>query len=189
MRATSATVSSHLTSPAEVSTATSARVNLLILFALYAMGIFVMAAIWRRTIRGYIVVAGGAAAVLVLMALYKRFLGSPGEGMGGVTLLLWAEFAAIVFVGTFIVLLPRTNRSAFECVYCGYDLRGLADQQPGVSRLSDVKCPECGMQQAPARHVPRFVAGPGVSAAGQSPRGAAQQYQHGQTSDEAPRKG
>ncbi|MFN8728417.1 MAG: hypothetical protein ACK5Z4_00925, partial [Planctomyces sp.] len=92
-------------------------------------------------------------------------------------------------VGTYLELLPRTTRSACESVSCGYDLRGLAEQQPGVSRLSDVTCPECGMQQAPARHVPRFVAGPGVSAAGQSPRGAAQQHQHGQTSDEAPRKG
>jgi hypothetical protein len=164
-------------------------VNLLIIFALYAMGIFVMAAVWRRTIRGYIVVAVGAAVVLALMELYKRFLGAPGEWLGGVTLLLWAEFGAIVFVGTFIVLLPRTNRSGFECVYCGYDLRGLADQQPGVTRLSDVTCPECGMQQAPARPLPGARHGKTKSAPGQTPGGAGQEHQHGHTSDQTPGQG
>ena len=120
----------------------------MILFAVYAVVVWWMAMRHRRTLAGFAIAALCALPVL-LAARYAPVLGvigsgsaaprTPGRGMEGLQILLFAEAVVVAGVALFIACLPRPP-SGRHCGYCWYDLSGLDTD-------TDV-CPECGTPRA-----------------------------------------
>ncbi len=117
----------------------------MILFAIYAVVVWWMAMRHRRTLPGFVIAATCAVPVL-LAARFVPALSSlgfsagaapptPGRGLEGVQILLFAEGIVVSGVALFIACLPRPPRGR-HCGYCWYDLSGLDGE-------IDV-CPECG---------------------------------------------
>ncbi len=117
----------------------------MILFAVYAVVVWWMAMRHRRTLVGF-AIAALCALPMLLAAQYVPALATfgittgtvpatPGRGLEGLQILLWAEAAVVASVSLFIVCLPRPPRGR-HCRYCWYDLTGL-DAEADL-------CPECG---------------------------------------------
>ncbi|MFN0010910.1 MAG: hypothetical protein ACKVS8_04615 [Phycisphaerales bacterium] len=117
----------------------------MILFAIYAVVVWWMAMRHRRTPMGF-AIAALCALPMLLAARYVPALATfgvstgtvpttPGRGLEGMQILLWAEAAVVAGVSLFIVCLPRPPRGR-HCHYCWYDLSGLDTD-------TDL-CPECG---------------------------------------------
>jgi hypothetical protein len=128
-----------------------------ILFALYAMLVWYLAARWRRRPLGIVVVLTGAGAAAMGGWLAPDALISPD-----VRVLLKGEAGIILLVGLLILAMPRRDPvlacagcgAAFtgvrrrvqacercgtlsgHCEYCGYTLTGLPS--------ATIICPECG---------------------------------------------
>ncbi len=109
-----------------------------LLFPFYAVVIWLLAAKWRREWRGFAVVLGGTAFLLLVeYTLFK--LGSVKIGViePETAIALLVPFTILIFlVGLFIACQPRSAPSEVHCRTCFYDLTGL---QP-----VELKCPECG---------------------------------------------
>jgi hypothetical protein len=74
-----------------------------------------------------------------LLLPYSTLAGMSPGSLVSLQLLLWMEAGAVAVVGGFIVLLPRRN-AVMPCRKCGYELKGLEDENP--------RCPECGKEHA-----------------------------------------
>lgn len=114
----------------------------MMLFPLYALFIWYLCFKHRRRWQGVVAWLAGIVGVVTFALLDVRvrtWLGFPPGALLSLQLLLWMEAGAVALVGGFIVLLPR--RSAYvPCRKCGYELRGLEDENP--------QCPECGLEFA-----------------------------------------
>lgn len=110
----------------------------MLLFPLYAVVIWLLAAKWRRTWKGFAAVLIGTAILLVIeYTLYR--IGSlpltmvqPKQALG-----LLVPFTVLVFgMGLFIACQRPPAPSPIHCAMCHYDLTGL--------NPVGLKCPECG---------------------------------------------
>ncbi len=135
----------------------------MLLFVLYGMGAWILAAKWRRLWRGYFAVAASLVILLLAAAFYARLSRWSG---GRIALplmqILLYPYIALVFMGSlFLVAMPRTHtRRPGHCARCDYDLIGLEPtvRSLGTIGVSDaslipapaaVLCPECGHAHEP----------------------------------------
>ncbi len=113
------------------------------LFAAYAVVVWWLVMRKRRTPAGFVLAAlsGVPVAVAARFVPHMATIGfapavaTPGRGLEGLQILLWAEAGVVAAVAMFIVCLPRPPKGR-HCPYCWYDLTGL-------ERETDT-CPECG---------------------------------------------
>jgi hypothetical protein len=114
----------------------------MMLFPLYALFVCFLCFKHRRRWRGIAAWAAGVVSIVTFAVLdshIRTWMGfSPGS-LVSLQLLLWMEAGAVAVVGGFIVLLPRRN-AVMPCRKCGYELKGLEDENP--------RCPECGKEHA-----------------------------------------
>lgn len=110
----------------------------MLLFPFYAVAIWLLAAKWRRTWKGFAsVFLGTTFLVLIEYTLYR--IGTmkitaiePNQALG-----LLIPFTFLVFVvGLFIACQRRAVPSPIHCTRCHYDLSGLTPL--------GLRCPECG---------------------------------------------
>ncbi len=155
----------------------------MLLFPLYAVGVWLLVAHWRRRWQGAAVLATAVFLVLVLSSIYRmiaRLAAIPAEGL---LFLLGVTGGIVLFVGMFILCLPRAS-VGIPCARCGYDLSGLVDES--------TRCPECGRGFAArgqsARLVePKPVVAGRAALAADRPVGDAQREDHqGQARDQRP---
>ncbi|MGE3107995.1 MAG: hypothetical protein AB7G11_10920 [Phycisphaerales bacterium] len=112
----------------------------MLLFPLYAVVIWALAAKWRRTWKGFAAVLVGTVLLLLIeYTLYrlgnlKLPLIQPKQALG-----LLIPFTVLVFlVGVFIACQRRPTPSPIHCTKCHYDLTGL--------NPAGLHCPECGAE-------------------------------------------
>jgi hypothetical protein len=117
------------------------------LFVLYGVAAWILAAKWRRQLRGFLSVALSLALLFTAAWLYTQ-LSHWTNGRVALPLmqvLLYPYIALIAAGGIFLVLLPRTGvRRPGHCARCEYDLVAL---EPTASL--GVICPECGLAHQP----------------------------------------
>lgn len=121
----------------------------MIVFAIYALLVWVAAARWRRQWLGLWVVVGGAGAAGALAWVVPAWL-LPVD----MRLLVVAEAVAILAVGLFIVALPRRHRET-ACVKCGGHL--VPGAGPGGARWP--VCNPCGIQHGQCEWCGHSVSG------------------------------
>lgn len=110
----------------------------MLLFPLYAIVIWLLAAHWRRTWKAFAAVFLGTFILLLIeytlfrVADLKFDLVQPKQALG-----LLIPFTFLVFfVGLFIACQKRPVPSPIHCTTCHYDLSGL--------NPISLRCPECG---------------------------------------------
>lgn len=112
----------------------------MLLFPFYAVAIWLLAAKWRRTWKGFAAVIVGTAVLLVIeYTLYRigNLKSGPVQPQQALGLLI--PFTVLVFgVGLFIACQRRAAPSPIHCKRCHYDLTGL--------RPVGLRCPECGAE-------------------------------------------
>lgn len=114
----------------------------MLLFALYAFGVWLLCFRWRRQWQGFVALASGVLLVVTLAMLDRRLRewgGERGSGFTSLQFLLWVESGIIALVGLFICVLPK-GYAKVPCRKCGYELAGLEQENP--------RCPECGIEFA-----------------------------------------
>lgn len=106
----------------------------MILFAIYALGVWTIAWRHRRRWPAFAAIFAGVPPILISARLdvwlVRKLFGEDAWHLFTLGLI----FAGIVvFIGMVLAVQPR-RRPDHECAACGYDLRGLASPA----------CPECG---------------------------------------------
>lgn len=106
-----------------------------ILLAVYALGVWAIAWRYRRRWQAFCAILAGAPPVLLSARLdvwlIERLIGEDA----GYLFIIGIVFASvIVLIGLLLALQPR-GHPAHACQGCGYDLRG----------ISPTVCPECGV--------------------------------------------
>ncbi len=130
----------------------------MLLFVLYGMGAWILAAKWRRLWRGYFAVALSLIILLLAASFYAKLSRWTG---GRIALplmqILLYPYIAVIFMGSlFLVAMPRphTHRHG-HCARCDYDLAGLEPSLPTLAAIANattplaVRCPECGHAHEP----------------------------------------
>lgn len=114
------------------------------LFPLYAALVWYACYRWRRRFLGYAALLAGVGLVTLLIWLDIALMRWVFDETAGplIIMLLAAEAAAVLVVGSFLVFLPR-EQPLLPCRSCGYELDGLEHENP--------RCPECGLPEAVRR--------------------------------------
>jgi len=104
------------------------------LFVIYALGVWYLAFLWRRSMAGYGAVIGGILVLvgvawmhIVLVRRWPMWFNLPV-----LQIMLYPYTILVGVMGFFIASLPPSGRRA-----CGYDLSGHEGEEIG-------RCPECG---------------------------------------------
>jgi len=142
-------------------------------FGGFALLVWWPACVWRRQVRGYLVVLLGGAVLLSLILLHMRI----GEWTGGrifvpVFQSILIPYAVLVVgMGLFIASIAREPEHG-HCAKCGYDLAGITHASPC--------CPEC------ARNFVPVELACALSPADQAPDEPGEQDQQRQPREEPP---
>ncbi|MBX3322980.1 MAG: hypothetical protein KF757_08315 [Phycisphaeraceae bacterium] len=117
----------------------------MIAFTIYAALVTFFAARWRRTLRGFVIVALADALLVGLAWLHLQIPVLEEQGFrlaANINIrpfqaILYPYIAVIALVGLFVASLPR-HAPVESCGHCRYDLSALLEE-PGP-----LICPECG---------------------------------------------